>query len=379
MRRVLFVVILVALLGLTALISGSVVAQDALPKAGDLTAGQWNEIAPGGETTCAYGDAYRFFVRPAEKPTDKLMIYFAGGGACWNADFCAPSFKGPDGNPIFVSKVPEGSSAALNQGFFDYTNADNPVTDYNVVYLPYCTGDIHTGDKTQEYTSSSGEKYTMNHMGYVNATAALDWTYENYDKPSQVFLPGCSAGGYGSIYNAPRIMNHYKDTRVIQLGDASVGVTPKGWDGPVSWGMYDNLPADMAGATPDTLRFNDFYKTAAKDFPNNEFSEFTSYTDSVQIGFFYIIAGTYTDPKVAGADWILGMQSSLSGLRNNLPNFRAYQAWGSQHCVTPAPEFYTYQVNGVRMTDWVADLVSDTPPANAICKDCSTPEVYSAK
>src|SRR5262245_48019208 len=99
------IVVLVMVVGWGSLVKAH---DTTLPKLADLKAG-WNELAPGGETMCAYGDPYRFFVHPGT--SDKLMIYFAGGGACWNGIFCSKQFKGQDGQPIFVSQVPEGSSA----------------------------------------------------------------------------------------------------------------------------------------------------------------------------------------------------------------------------------------------------------------------------
>src|SRR5690348_6861110 len=55
-----------------------------------LTPGQWNEIQPGGDTICARGGAYSFFVYPGK--TNKVVIDFIGGGACWTEESC--SFAG---------------------------------------------------------------------------------------------------------------------------------------------------------------------------------------------------------------------------------------------------------------------------------------------
>jgi hypothetical protein len=44
--------------------------------------------------------------------------------------------------------------------------------------------------------------------------------------------------------------------------------------------------------------------------------------------------------------------------------------------VLPYPEFYTYQVDGVRVRDWVADIADGTPVDNVACTDCDEPELY---
>jgi hypothetical protein len=40
----------------------------------------WNRIDPGGETVCAHGDPYTYWVYPGA--TDNLLLYFQGGGGC---------------------------------------------------------------------------------------------------------------------------------------------------------------------------------------------------------------------------------------------------------------------------------------------------------
>jgi hypothetical protein len=367
-----------ALLVIIAVLAGSTVvfAQDALPALADLPAGEWTEIATGGETACAYGDPYRFFVRPAAEASDKLLIYFAGGGACWNAENCAPSFAGPDGNPIFVSQVPEGSSAALTQGFFNSENASNPVGDYNAVYVTYCTADIHGGSTRIDYESAAGEKYTLNHIGAINATAALDWTFENFASPSNVVVSGCSAGSYGSILHSARIMQQYAGTPVMQIGDAGVGVVTDSFDGLLSWGFIDNLP-DIGGLRemdPAAFRTKDLYKATAAAFPDNTVSQITGYLDSVQIGFYYLMGGGAT-PEEAGANWLLGMRSIMSGLSGSVRNFRGLMFGGGQHCITPYDELYSYQVNGQPVVDWVADIVNGERPRTLNCLNCNEPEV----
>ena len=63
-------------------------AQDMdMPSLDDMSVGEWMQINPGGETMCARGEDYKFFVRPAD--SDKLLIHFQGGGACWDDLSCS--------------------------------------------------------------------------------------------------------------------------------------------------------------------------------------------------------------------------------------------------------------------------------------------------
>ena len=58
------------------------------------------------------------------------------------------------------------------------------------------------------------------------------------------------------------------------------------------------------------------------------------------------------------------MQASIAGIEAANPNFTAYTAPGSQHCIINSPGFYTTSVNGVGLADWVGRLLAAPPPAS---------------
>jgi hypothetical protein len=385
-KRLLMIILLALLIGVSALTVGSVVAQDSLTAFSDMPAGEWTMIEPGGETICAYGTPFKFFVRPADTPSDKLMIHFEGGGACWDQDTCAPSFvfppDDPNARPLFAKDISDEEMAGYTQGLFDFDNPENPVADYNTVFIPYCTGDIHMGNTVQEYTSSSGESYTMHHKGFVNASTVLDWTYANFENPSDIFITGISAGALGQVLHTPYIMDHYKDSgaNIVQFADSYVGVVAPNWAGFGTWGAYENRAVDIVPAyadmTPEKFTIANLYKGMAPVFPEHTFSEFSSYVDTTQI-FFYFLTGGGATPEEAGTNYVVNKQSIMNGLTANLPNFRAYQSWGNVHGITPINDFYAYQVKGVRLRDWLADLLVDEPVRNVSCSLCTTPELYT--
>jgi putative SOS response-associated peptidase YedK len=43
---------------------------------------------------------------------------------------------------------------------------------------------------------------------------------------------------------------------------------------------------------------------------------------------------------------------------DSTPNFRSYIAAGKKHCIIPYDEFYTYEVDGRKLVDWVTDMVN---------------------
>lgn len=161
----------------------------------ELDAG-WTPLYPGGETTCALGTPYSFWVRPG--PSEKLLIFLQGGGFCNSAETCQL------GSITYDSMVSEGDSPGIHQqGIFDLHNPENPFAEYSMVFIPYCTGDTHMGNIVQIYEATDGSELAVSHLGFVNVSAALSWVYDNFEVPESIFLTGCSAGSVGSVMHVP--------------------------------------------------------------------------------------------------------------------------------------------------------------------------------
>ena len=108
----------------------------------------WTVIAPGGNTICANGTPYEFFVRPVTN-SQKLMIYFQAGGACWNGPTC-------DADSLLYAKGVDYGALDTYRGIFDFNNPENPVADYNIVFVTYCSADVHTGSRDQIFSDAIG-------------------------------------------------------------------------------------------------------------------------------------------------------------------------------------------------------------------------------
>ncbi len=329
MVRFLTLVIVLFLLG----VGGTAQAQDAP---------QWLPITPGGiDQVCARGTPYTFFVH--QNDPDKLLIYFQGGGGCWNDETCAP-------NTGLFDEVVEGNEAgAFAQGIFDGTNPENPLAGYTIVFVAYCTGDYHLGTQAVEYASG-----TVQHKGALNVAAALDWTFASYPRPQEVVVAGCSAGAIGSIYHTPTIARRYRSANFSQFGDSGVGVINPGWGGFDVWGTQNRR------TSPDQF-VTSLYSSAARSYPRAHFAQYTTYNDSVQTGY-YVLTGAVNA-------WPLEMESRISALQRSA-NFDAFVAPGSEHCISTTNRFYTEAVEGVRFRDWFAGVVGTAPVESVHCAAC---------
>jgi Pectinacetylesterase len=73
---------------------------------------------------------------------------------------------------------------------FDLADKRNPFADYSIVYVPYCTVDVHIGNTTTKYALG----LTVRHKGYVNGSAALDRLAAEFPDATNVAVTGESAG-----------------------------------------------------------------------------------------------------------------------------------------------------------------------------------------
>ncbi len=349
-KRAIFIVLL---LSLSLLLVGSASAQTATP------ASPWTQIPLDG-AVCARGTPYSFFVHSGSP--DKLMVYFEGGGACWSADTCKP------GGPYDSSVQPD--ELKPYGGIFDFSDARNSVADYSVVVVAYCTGDVHTGQATGDFTVGD-QPLTIHFDGFSNAQAVLEWVYAHYAHPTHLIVTGSSAGAYGAVFHAPYLLAHYPDAQATVLGDAGIGVVAPGWDGFETWNTLANVAPQDQNVTSGLTFTDDLYAAAARAFPKAAVAEYTSYSDQVQTGFYMLMGG-------AREDWVVGLETSMAEL-DKLDNFRSYVGWGTSHVVLVTPLFYQMQVDGLSFRDWFANLIAGQPVTNVKCADCDTPELASGK
>lgn len=350
--RIVSLIVLLMLVGAV-----GVLAQGDLPTAEALDEGLNYLTIEGG--TCARGTPYTFAAKPGDP--EKLMIYFQGGGACWNLSTCRVGGTFDDSA--------EAGELDFYEGVFEFDNPENPVADYSMVVVTYCTADVHTGDAEAAFGEGEGA-FDIAFRGVANTNAVLDWTYANYPDVTNLIVTGSSAGAYGAIYHAAGILSHYSDAQSLVMGDAGIGVTVEGWAGLDTWNIMANVPdaADF-GEVREASFTRDLYANGAAMFPDVTFAEYTTYADQVQVGFYFLMGGL-------PLDWMTIMEAALDDL-NQLPNFKSYEAWGDTHTILASPLFYTMQVNGIRFTDWFAGLVNGETVENVKCEDCRAEEFYT--
>ncbi len=351
---------------------------------------QFTEISPTGTTVyqgkpltpqCIYGQPYHFFVKRGS--VNKLVMYYQGGGACWDALTC--------GIPTCDSGVDSSDNpGAVHTGFADLSNPNNPFRDWNIVFVAYCSCDIHFGDAEKDYTST----LHIQHRGFDNAKIAEKWAREHFVDPDVVFVTGSSAGAYGAWFHAPLLHPVWPASQFHVLADAGNGVITQNFLETYfpNWNFIANIPKTIPGvleALQTGSGIPGYTEAVAKFFPHTTWAHYaTAYDGGTggQTGFYAIMLNN-NNPLAALSWWTASCQwnqvmeqqvQATAAALTTTNNYRYYVGTGSRHTMWGSDKVYTDTSGGVpTIVDWINATLASTPPAgnspawtDVQCTDC---------
>lgn len=185
------------------------------------------ELPASSGASCGNGTPYRFFVNRTPF-TSKTVVMFEGGGACWDQAACKGGTLldavNPDGIPAnYMSDFNRQAHWGLVTPFTARIHPLQAVQtqSWNIVYLTYCTGDVHTGNKVGVYNNvDPSQPLAYYHRGAVNAKAVATWMAKNMKQPEHLMLTGFSAGGVGSAALYPAFRETLAPKKMALLSDS---------------------------------------------------------------------------------------------------------------------------------------------------------------
>jgi hypothetical protein len=175
------------------------------------------ELPPETGAACGNGSPYRFFVNRTPISHD-VAITYEGGGACWDQKACLGEGKLAATNP---DGIPPDYMQSVNVAFglvTPFTARTDPAQhvqtqSWNIVFLPYCTGDVHGGSKVTVYDDAYPDTPRVQyHRGQANITAAAQWLRAKLGQPRNMMLTGYSAGGVGATVTYALMRNTLQPT-----------------------------------------------------------------------------------------------------------------------------------------------------------------------
>jgi hypothetical protein len=309
-----------------------------------LKPGMWTKVLPGGKTRCARGGPYAFWIRRGDPK--KLLVFFQGGGGCFDQRSCAV------GSTWFDDRIDDVDNPQWQGGVLDLQRPANPFRGWSVLYIPSCTGDVHVGTRLVDYGTVK-----VHQKGWWNSRASLSRAYEEFPNPNVVFVTGCSAGSVGSAFHFDAIARRYPRARLAQLGDSLAFVFPRRIQ-LNDWGTHGVFPPFFRIGTR-RWTMAEFIERLARAHPRRTIARFNHASDDVQERFYAAVG----DASSGFERRLRAAEARLKRVRN----YRSFLACGGQHCALPTEEFYALQVGPVRLRNWVANLAAGR---NVSCPTC---------
>ncbi len=334
---------------------------------------EWQKVEIPG-TVCGNGSQYKFFTN-FSKTSDNLVVVFEPGGACWDYASCtgASGIRGaanPDG--ILDS---HWELAPFISPFFQRFDDVSPTQDWNYVYVPYCTGDVHTGNNVITYSDPDGvaPDVMFHHAGHDNVQKVIEWIDANYTRVPKLLSTGCSAGGAGAITNYYFLRNGVSAAEQAYLFDDSGPIFPStGYSMPIhnmiraAWNT-DSITAQIPGFDRDN--FGSINTLLSSTFPDDRLA--TSFFRRDMNFSLYSYERFYGLDAVEDKDEILRMWESDTQLLVQQyaghPNLAYYIPYwrdlNDSHCtsvITLAGS--EIQAQNLTLGGWLADLLDDGRP-----------------
>jgi hypothetical protein len=169
------------------------------------------------ESKCASGTPTGMGINPHAGATD-LIVYFKGGGGCTTGATC----WGPMPQATFLDGYGAAEFASYGPPDFpilDRGNAANPLRNANMMFVPYCTGDMHVGTKEIELQVDGTTKPTY-FWGGTDLDLFLARVVPTFTNTQHVWIIGASAGGFASFLTYDKIANAFPGARVDILDDS---------------------------------------------------------------------------------------------------------------------------------------------------------------
>jgi Pectinacetylesterase len=190
----------------------------------------WERVEIPG-TQCSNSSQYKFWVYDAPK-SNNLLIMFEGGGACWDYPSCSGATgilgaANPNGlaDDYITTMKAEYVSPLVNGADPGFpTRPKNPIVTngWDVVYMPYCTGDVHIGNSVVTYHDPLGAEppILFRHKGFHNTTQAMSYLAGQFPNINKLLITGFSAGGVATSAGYYVARNTLQPNQGFMLNDS---------------------------------------------------------------------------------------------------------------------------------------------------------------
>lgn len=307
---------------------------------------------------------------------NKLIVLFFGGGVSWN-EYMAARPNSIFGNPDKVNFYAVGDGAlvadlATRIGIPTLSkNKSNPFHTWNMLAIPYVTGDFHCGTGDFPYTALDGTEKILHHHGYTNYRKALTEVMKHIGhNPEQILVTGFSAGGWGTALLTDDVMRTFPNCKnVTSYVDSSLMLHP-------DWrGIAENVwkaPKEIADRLQSENNVLDCLRALKKDHGDRvKIAYSCSVRDSALAEFVnYIQEDKLYADKESGIKFQKQLTHMCKDLYESIPDVSLFifdtpeagkdkqAAQLTKHCVMGSDKITS---DGISAAEWLWDTVCDNP------------------
>jgi Pectinacetylesterase len=232
--------------------------------------GKWTYTDIEGATS-RDGSSAGFYYKYSATGNKNLLVYLVGGGVCPDKSFCninppnksvsltAEGIGAGIGNAFLAAPSPEAQDPTLarwQSGIFKNDPA-NPVKDWNMVFIPYVTGDVFFGSHPDGTVPGVDGKFQF--VGKTNMQKFLARIVPTFADAEIALMAGSSAGGIGTLLNATYFADAFIDqghgAHIFFLDDAGPFFEDQYLDVCIQkryrdlFGLNDSFPKDCPDCT----------------------------------------------------------------------------------------------------------------------------------
>ncbi len=289
-----------------------------------------------------------------------VVFFLQGGGACWDWITCGgvllAASTGPYGPDQFASFY---NSMTGFSSWVKRKNLPTALSSATVVFIPYCTGDVHTGDKETTYPPAfqGAQSVTWFHLGHANIMAFLKRLGPTFPSPGKVIVAGSSAGGFGALANYPAFRWYWPTAKSYLVddsgpplaGDSIPAATRSAWY--TSWNMGASLDAFCPECHTD---MSWGMRHLAATYSNDRMALLSHLQDST-IRYFF---GTSLYQPMGATAFETALRSLGTDVMDATTNAKYFFTAGAGHPTLDDPAAITTPDPG--LATWLEEMLSDS-------------------
>jgi len=331
---------------------------------------KWHTVSMSTTTYCSDGSKFEIYVRKGS--SNNLIIYFAGGGACWDGFSSSKPItlmSMLDGNPkdiksFYFPKLQWFYPQAMG-GLGDNKDPENAFRDWDIVFIPYTTGDMHIGNVTNTYTFN-GKEIEIHHNGRNNSMSALEWVFANFKEPNKVMVAGESSGAFGCAFYTPFVADNYPAKKIYSLCDAAMLASDRWIE--ILDGVWNSECEKNLGFRIGKDPFEDalIHRTDSVSRQIKYLHSNTLY-DDVFTKFSAVLNHQSTDTNDFINDWAANTKASIKRLKSANIDYNYFLSdWGynakkhtTQHTLTTNEFYHRCLSENISYAEWIRRNVID--------------------